>query len=207
MPRKLRPQHPGLTYHVFTRGIRFEPIYEEDVDRRGFLRMLAKVVRRSGWVCHAYCLMTNHYHLLVSTPYPNIARGMQWLNSRYAEHFNRRYGFRGHLFKGRYGSVVAENDAHFLVEFRYVVRNPVRAGLCRQPEDWPWSSYRFTLGLEEAPEFLATERVLSLFSSDPHEARRQLLAFVNDAAADEARVRRGLRRTRPIGTRIAAVGV
>jgi REP element-mobilizing transposase RayT len=207
MPRGPRPQCPGLTYHVFARGIRACPIYADDIDRHNYLLLLRRVVLARDWVCHAYCQMTNHYHLLVRTPEPNIAAGMQDLNSRYAEYFNRRHGYCGHLFQARYGSVVIKSDEHFLVEFRYVVRNPVRAGMCRRPDDWPWSSYRFTIGRAQKPDFLAVEPVLDLFATNRHTARQRLQAFVEDAAADEVWRARRAERTRPLRTRPSPIGV
>ena len=128
--------------------------------------------------------MTTHYHLLVTTPEPTIAEGMQSLNSRYAEYFNRRHHVRGHLFRGRHGAVVVEGETHFLSEYRYIARNPVRAGICTDAEYWPWSSYRATLGLERHPDLLTSEPTLLLFSNSRDEARRQLRRFVSDAAAD-----------------------
>jgi putative transposase len=170
---------------VFTGAIRDEPIYLEDFDRTEFLRLIEETVRAFRWICHTYCEMTTHYHHLVTTPEANIAAGMQHLNSRHAEYINRRHGFRGHLFKRRYGSVVVRGESHFLTEFRYVVRNPVRAGICSEAEQWPWCSYRATLGLVPKPIFLTIDPTLELFSHSRREARRQLRAFVNDARNDE----------------------
>jgi putative transposase len=181
MPRKPRRQEPGLTYHVFTRAIRDEPIYQHEFDRLEFLRLLRETVRRLGWICHAYCEMTTHYHLLVTTPEPNLAAGMQWLNSRHAEYFNHRYGLRGHLFRGRYGAVTVEEDGHFLVELRYVVLNPVRAGICTRPERWPWSSYPAMLGLTKPPDFLTIEPTLRMLSRERGLAVQRLRAFIGDS--------------------------
>jgi putative transposase len=187
MPRKPRRQESGLTYHVFAKAIRDEPIYRDRFDRQEFLRLLRDTVRAFSWVCHAYCEMTTHYHLLVTTPEPNIAAGMQTLNSRHAEYVNRRYDHCGHLFRGRYGAVVVQSESHFLVEFRYLVRNPVRAGICVEAEQWPWSSYRATLGLEHQPDFVTSDPTLTLFSNSRATARLRLREFVNDAAADSER--------------------
>jgi REP element-mobilizing transposase RayT len=178
--RKLRPQEAGFIYHVNTRGNRRCDIYQDDFDRRVFLDLLGNAVAQFHWICHAYCLMTTHYHLQLTTREPNIAAGMQMLNSRYAEYFNRRYKLTGHLFQGRYGSKVAEDEVQFLEAFRYVVLNPVRAGLCVEPEAWPWSSYRFTLGLEAKPDFLEVDFVLDCFASDRGLARHGLRSWVRE---------------------------
>jgi putative transposase len=184
MPRRPRQQEPGLTYHVFTKAIREEVIYRDRYDRLEFVRLLGETVHAFGWVCHAYCEMTTHYHLLVTTPEPNIGAGMQALNSRYAEYFNRRHHLRGHLFRGRYGAVVVESEPHFLDELRYLAMNPVRAGICTHADQWPWSSYRVTLGLEADPTFLAPERAFQLFSKNREEALRQFRVFVEGTPAD-----------------------
>jgi len=151
MPRQPRRQESGLTYHVFAKAVREERLYRDDFDRIEFLRLLGETVRAFGWICHAYCEMTTHYHALLTTTEPNIAAGMQALNSRHAEYFNRRHGVTGHLFRSRYGDVVVEGDGHFLSEYRYITRNPVAAGLCDEPDQWRWSSYRATLGLITKP--------------------------------------------------------
>jgi REP-associated tyrosine transposase len=182
MPRRARRQEAGLTYHAYAHAIRDEVIYRDRFDRQEFLRLLEEAVRAFDWLCHAYCEMATHYHLLVTTPAPNIAAGMQSLNSRYAEYFNRRHHVCGHLFRGRYGAVPIESEIHFLTEFRYITRNPVRAGICTKADKWPWSSYRATLGLGDHPTFLTSERTLLLFSRHRDEARRQLRLFVNDRA-------------------------
>ncbi len=163
--RPLRPHVPGGIYHVTSRGNRRECIYLDVLDRRRFLGNLDDVVRRFAWRCHAYCLMGNHYHLVVQTPKPNISEGMQRLNSRYAESFNRRYRLSGHLFQGRFYSELVETDAHLLELARYVVLNPVRAGLCPDAADWMWSSYRATAGLERRPRLLTETGILAQFRS------------------------------------------
>src|SRR5205085_11255472 len=112
------------------------PIFGDDQDRRMFLGLLGVVLGRLGWRCSSYCLMPNHYHLVAETPQPDLSRGMQELNSRYASGFNWRYGLDGHLFQGRFRSIAVEGEEHFLELARYVVLNPVRAGLCSSPEEW-----------------------------------------------------------------------
>lgn len=130
------------------------PVFVDDDDRSLFLAILADVVNRFEWECRAYCLMTNHYHLAVCTPEPNIGAGMHRLNGLYAQAFNRRHGFKGHLFEERYWSGLIETEHHAFSLMRYVVLNPVRAGMCTLPHEWPWSSYRATAGIETRPSFL-----------------------------------------------------
>ena len=129
----------------------------------GFLDGLADVVDRGSWQCLAYCLMGNHFHLLVQTPEPDLDRGMQRLQGIYAQDFNRRYEREGHLFHRRYGTSVLDDDELVRHVARYVVQNPVAPGLCRRPGDWPWSSHRATLGHVSTPPYLAAERLVSLF--------------------------------------------
>lgn len=141
MPRPLRPQFAGAIYHVNSRGNRRCAIYHDEYDRVLFLSLLLRVLERFEWECHAWCQLTTHYHLLVTTRLPNIARGMQELNSRFAESFNARYELTGHLFEGRYHHELVESDAQLLKTYRYVARQPVRAGICARPSEWRWSSY------------------------------------------------------------------
>jgi putative transposase len=141
MARPLRIQIAGGTYHVTSRGNRRQAIYQDDDDRRQFLAFHDRVVRRYGWIVHAYCLMTNHFHLLVETPEPNLSAGMQRLKSEYAAYFNERFGHVGHLFQQRFGSSFIEGDEYFAEALRYIALNPVKAGLCDHPAAWPWSSF------------------------------------------------------------------
>ena len=139
--RPLRIQVAGGTYHVTSRGNRRQAIYQDDDDRRQFLAFHDRVVQRYGWVLHAYCLMTNHFHLLVETPEPNLSAGMQRLKSEYATYFNDRFALVGHLFQQRFGSSLIEGDEYYTEALRYIAFNPVKAGLCQHPTDWPWSSF------------------------------------------------------------------
>jgi REP-associated tyrosine transposase len=141
MPRPPRIQIAGGTYHVTCRGNRRQAIFQDDDDRRRFLAVRDRVIRRYGWRLHAFCLMTNHFHLLVRTPQPNLSRGMQRLNSEYAAYFNDRFGLVGHLFQQRFGSRLIETEEYFEEAQRYIAFNPVRAGLCEHPAEWPWSSF------------------------------------------------------------------
>jgi len=186
MPRLPRISYPDALYHVMTRGVDRQPIFRWDVDRRDFLDMLRLVVVRFGWLCHAYCLMDNHYHLVLRTPRGNLSPGMQRLNGHYAQRFNRRHKRVGHLFEGRFRAVLVEAEPHLLELCRYVVLNPVRAGACGGPSDWPWSSYAATAGQAPAPPFLSLDGVLSQLGPDRARARARYRTFVADGAGADA---------------------
>lgn len=180
MARPLRLEHPGALWHVTARGNERGEVFRDDVDRREFLAVLGRTVSIYGWRLHAYVLMGNHYHLLVETPEPTLSRGMRDLNGVTTQRFNRRHGRTGHLFEGRFKAVLVEREAHLLELARYVVLNPVRAGLAKSAAAWPWSSYKATAGLAEAPEWLETAFTLEPFGRRPAEARRRYAAFVAD---------------------------
>jgi putative transposase len=169
---------PGV-YHVTAKGNNAGELFRDDLDREDFLATVGRVVERQMWKCHAYCLMTNHFHLMVETSDESLPAGMHRLNLAHAKSFNRRYGRTGHVFQGRYYSVPVITQGHALLLIRYLARNPAEAGICRMPEEWPWSSYGATLGLRRAPACLTTSWVLGLFADDRVIARRRLRAFVN----------------------------
>jgi putative transposase len=183
MPRGPRIVAAGATYHLTARGNRRQPIFVDDDDRQLFLRILGDVAQRHRWRCGAYCLLSNHFHLLIETPVAaeDLACGMHRLNGRYAQWFNDRHEFVGHLFQGRFGSILIEREAHLLEVARYVFLNPVRAGVCELPDQWPWSSYRATIGQVGVPRFLSPDMTLELFGDDRRRARQWLAAFVTDA--------------------------
>jgi REP element-mobilizing transposase RayT len=139
--RKHRLQIAGLIYHVVARGVRKQMIFRDDGDCQVYLVMLRGVIAVFGWDVLAYCLMGNHVHLVVRTPYPNIALGVQRLHGLYANHFNYRYDHSGHVFEARYWGEPIKNDAQLAVTLAYVANNPVKAGLCARPEDWRRSSF------------------------------------------------------------------
>ena len=139
VPRRARSELPNGVYHVTNRGTDERPIYLDDIDRKTFLTLLGSVVVRHDWTCHAFCLMTTHYHLIVETDQPNLSRGMRRLNGGYAQSFNERHDRRGHVFGGRHSVYVIDREDHFEKSCVYVLENPVRAGLCERPSDWPWS--------------------------------------------------------------------
>ena len=178
--RPLRIQAAHTTYHVTCRGNRQEEIVRDDADRNRFVAIVRDVVVRRQWICHAYCLMTNHYHLLITTPAPDIAIGMHAINHLAARTFNKRHGYKGHLFERRYNSPLVETEAHLLETLRYIALNPVRAGLCERPQDWPWSSYRAAVGLAPVADFVSVDPTLELFSDRRETAQRLLHEFVND---------------------------
>jgi putative transposase len=165
MSRPLRIEFPGACYHVTARGDRREAIYEDDEDRIAFLAVFADVVEAFDWRCHAYCLMTDHYHLFVQTAQGNLSKGMRQLNGVYTQWSNRRHRRGGHLFQGRYKGILVDADAYLLGLSRHIVLNPVAAGLVADPANWRWSSYRATAGLERAPAWLTTEAILRAFGS------------------------------------------
>ena len=178
MARPLRIEFPGALYHVTTSGNARADIFLEDRDRHDFLDVLGSVVRHHRWLCRSYCLMTNHYHLLIETPEPNLSRGMRQLNGLYTQRFNRRHGRVGHVFQGRFKGILVEREAHLLELARYVVLNPVRAGIVRSAEDYRWSSLPASLGLAACPEWLATGALLVPFGSP-----QRYLDFVREGSA------------------------
>lgn len=178
MARPLRLEYPGALYHATSRGNAREAVYADDQDRVVFLDVLASTVGQFRWRMYAYCLMGNHYHLLLETPEPNLSRGMRQLNGVYTQRFNRRHDRVGHLFQGRFKAIVVDRDSYLLELCRYVVLNPVRAGLLASPERHPWSSFRATMGLERAPAWLDVETVLRQFGPTPERARRRYSTFV-----------------------------
>ena len=180
MARPLRLEYEGALYHVTSRGNAGEQIFSDDRDRNRFLEILGDVVSRYAWICHAYCLMNNHYHLLIETPQAHLSRGMQLLNGVYTQWFNRRHKRVGHLFQGRFKSILVEKDNYLLELARYIVLNPVRAKIVQSVCDWPWSSYTATAGEEQAPAFLTVEQILIQFDADPVRAVRAYRQFVRE---------------------------
>jgi REP element-mobilizing transposase RayT len=178
MARPLRIEFDGALYHVTARGNARQNIFDDDTDRLRFLDLLGEACARFDWRCHVYCLMGNHYHLGVETAAPNLGRGMRQLNGVYTQAFNRRHGRVGHLFQGRYKAILVERETYLLELCRYVVLNPVRAGLASAPGRWPWSSYRATVGDALAPAWLKTDWLLAQFGRSKAWARRAYEAFV-----------------------------
>ena len=178
MARRPREEVCGAFYHVTARGNCGQTIYGDDQDRGRFLYLLDRVSRRHRWLCLAYCLMTNHFHLLVQIPDGGLSAGMQQLLSGYSRATNQRYGRRDHLFRQHFFSVRLKRQSHLLAASRYIVLNPVRAGLCDSPDRWRWSSHRACAGLEYGPAFLATGELLAIFAPKPDRARASYCDFV-----------------------------
>ena len=181
MARPLRLEFAHALYHVTSRGNRREDIYHDDADRQAWLSVLAHVCKRFNWTVHAYCLMSNHYHLLVETLEPNLSAGMRQLNGVYTQLTNRAHGRVGHVFQGRFKAIVVDKDNYLLELARYVVLNPVRAGMVQDPGQWPWSSYGAMLapGWMPGADWLATDKLLAYFAPD-----QQSLDRVPDRLAD-----------------------
>jgi len=178
MSRSIRIEFPDALYHVTARGDRREDIFEDDQDRHSFLSTLEQVITQFNWICYAWCLMDNHYHLLIQTPDGNLSKGMRQLNGVYTQSSNRRHRRVGHLFQGRFKAILVDSDAYLLELARYVVLNPVRAGMVTNPVDWPWSSYRASLGQEPAPPWFAEDGLLAMFAKRRSLAQQHYAQFV-----------------------------
>ncbi|WP_124949925.1 REP-associated tyrosine transposase [Sulfuriferula thiophila] len=178
MSRPIRIEFAGALYHVTARGDRRENIYDDDQDRQLFLSVLAEVIDQYNWVCHAWCLMDNHYHLLIETPDGNLSKGMRQLNGVYTQASNRRHGRVGHLFQGRFKGILVDSDTYLLELARYIVLNPVRARMVKAPADWQWSSYKESAGLTPALPWMATDGVLAQFGRQRGEAQECYVRFV-----------------------------
>jgi putative transposase len=204
MSRPLREEIAGATYHVMNRGNRKVLIFENKHDRRVFWRIVCEELRIHGVVLCALCLMGNHFHMVITTPYGNLADFVGAVESRYATYVNDRYGYVGHLFQGRYVPVVIDDDIHLLTALCYVFLNPVSAGLCTKIEDYPWSTYRATVGLRPAPQQLSFEWLQTLFADlSLNEAQGRLhgimqkakpvVAYFQDMDVDPDAVKRVIR--------------
>ena len=178
MTRPLRLEFPGAVYHLTARGDRRDDIFLDDADRQTFLDLLAKEIRQQRWRLYAYCLMSNHYHLLIETPEGNLVAGMRRLNGVYTQAFNRRHGRVGHVLQGRYKSIVVDKDAYLLELARYIVLNPLRANMVKRVEDWPWSSYPATAGKTQAANWLEADWIVKQFGEDGVTARQAYRRFV-----------------------------
>jgi putative transposase len=185
MARTSRKEVAGGIQHVYARGNDGCAIYRDDVDRRRYLELLGDVVARFRWRCLAYCLMTNHVHLLVETPEVNLGMGMHRLHSEHVRLFNRRHERSGHLFQGRFGSVHVDSDAQLWAVASYLAMNPVEAGLCRTPEQWRWGSHAATIRPEDVqrPTWLDADRLLMLLSGFGGDPRQRYGAYVRGQLA------------------------
>jgi len=187
MARQARIEYPGAVHHVRSRGNNRQAIFLDDGDRTHFLVLLAEAVRHYGWLVTAWVLMTNHFHLVLQTPEPNLSRGMKWLLGSYVAWFNKRHGRTGHLFGDRFHSDLIEEDSYLTRAVRYIVLNPVRAKMVERPEDYCWSSYRATAGLEQASEWLALE-TLAPFFGEPSDWQANYRAYVAEKIGSDERL-------------------
>lgn len=178
MSRPLRLEFPGALYHVTSRGDRRASIFFDDNDRRAWLDVLALVCARCHFVVYAFCQMPNHYHLMVETVEGNLSQGMRQLNGIYTQKFNRRHGMAGHVLQGRYKAILVQKDSYLRELARYIVLNPVRAGLAAAPEDWRWSSHRAMCGSVDAPAWLETAWLHSQFGKSAEFASLAYQQFV-----------------------------
>jgi REP element-mobilizing transposase RayT len=178
MPRPLRIEREGAFWHITSRGVERRDIFHDRNDRSMFLDMLGEIVIHARWRLHAYVLMSNHYHLLVETPQPTLTQGVKELNERWARYFNWRHQRVGHLFQGRFKSIVVDRETHLRELLRYIVRNPVRCGAVASAADHEWSNYRATAGIVHAPPWLETRWSLAQFHEDPAVAKELYRGFV-----------------------------
>ena len=178
MARPLRIEYDGALYHVTSRGNDRKAIFKDNSDRELFLNTLARVTERFHWICHGYCLMNNHYHLVIETPDGNLSKGMRQLNGVYTQAFNKRHRRVGHIFQGRFKGILVQKDSHFLEVCRYVVLNPVRAKAVSHPGQWKWSSYRATAGTVQAHGCLTVGGILSHFGKRKAIAQQSYYEFV-----------------------------
>ena len=178
MARPLRVEYPGAFYHVVSRSNSRERLYAGPRDYEKFLQYLEKASERFALIIHAYCLMGNHYHLLVETPEPNLSMAMQWLNVSYATYFNRKQDRNGHLFQGRFKAILIDADAYLKHLSRYIHLNPVSAGLISTPGQYRWSSYPAYIGEQRPPKFLMTDMLLENFGQRKNEAIKNYQEFV-----------------------------
>ena len=186
MARPLRIQYPGAMYHIISRGIARMTIFHNEKDWIKFNHFMERVMEKYNWICHAYCLMGTHYHLLLETPDANMVPGMKQLNQFYSQFYNWKYQRVGPVLQGRYKAWLVEKEEKFLDNCRYIVNNPVEAKMVEHPSDWPWSSFRATRGIEKAPKYLETKFLLRHFSSSRKKAQKVYEDFVLEGIGMES---------------------
>jgi len=185
MARPLRIEYDGAVYHVTSRGNERKNIFKDDEDRLLFLDTLKKVNEKYNWLCHAYCLMNNHYHLVIETPDGNLSKGMRQLNGIYTQTYNKKHERVGHVFQGRYKAILIQKESHLLEVSRYVVLNPVRTKTVKNPEEWRWSSYCSTTGKEAHHPCLTTDWILGQFGLKRRQSGEKYSEFVNAGIGKE----------------------
>lgn len=185
MARPLRIEFPGAVYHITSRGNAREEIFLDEKDFISFLDLLCLAVKRYNWILHAYCLMKNHYHLLIETPDGTLSEGMRQLNGIYTQRFNRRHNRVGHLLQGRYKAILIDKDNYLLELCRYIVLNPVRAGIVNDPGKWRWSSYGATAGYGKGISCLTKDWILLQFGRERKKAERRYREFVREGLKAE----------------------
>jgi putative transposase len=186
MTRPLRIEFAGAVYYITSRGNAKQAIFLDEKDFADFLGVLGLVVKRYHFILHAYCLMNNHYHLLMETPDGNLSRGMRQLNGLYTQRFNKKHQRVGPLLQGRYQAILVDKDHYLLTLCRYVVLNPVRAKIVKDPGDWKWSTYRATIGDDPVIPCLTTDWILSQFSQEQKKASSLYQVFVRSGIKAES---------------------
>lgn len=185
MTRPLRIEYPNAWYHVMNRGRRGENVFSGKTDFEIFLGVLQESSELFGCRVAAFCLMTNHYHILLQTPLGNLSRVMRHVNGVYTQRYNRRQKVDGQLFRGRYKSVLVEEDSHLVELLRYIHRNPVRAHICKSVSDYSWSSHHAYVAKTKQLEWLYTDLLLSMFSESPDKAISGYIKFVQGEDSTE----------------------
>ncbi|MBK5273494.1 MAG: transposase [Desulfuromonadales bacterium] len=185
MSRPLRIEYPGAFYHVTSRGNEQKDVFKSQRDREKFLEYLASATERYGAVIHAYCLMSNHFHLLMETPEGNLSQIMRHINGAYTIYFNIKRKRAGHLFQGRFKAILVEADEYLTELSRYIHLNPVRIGIVEKPEEYQWSSYRSYTGHNNPPEWLRTGFILGCFAQQATDAQKKYRTFVEDRLGKE----------------------
>ena len=184
MARPLRIEFDGAFYHVTSRGNARQNIYLDGSDYLLFLDTLTNVCKRYNWLIHAYCLMTNHYHLVVETPEGNLSLGMRQLNGVYTQRFNRKHGRVGHIFQGRFKSILVDSDSYYITLIRYVIQNPLRANMVKQVGDYSWSSYNSIIGKFQAADWLQVDSLLKRFAQSKQQALLLFSAYIDEPSDD-----------------------
>lgn len=185
MARPLRIEYKGAFYHITSRGNERKEIFKKDSDREKLLSYFETATERYKAVIHVYCLMSNHYHLLLETPLGNLSQIMRHINGAYTIYFNKKYQRSGHLFQGRYKAIVVDKDEYAVELSRYIHLNPVRAGIVNDPGGYRWSSHKHYIEKGKGPEWLFTDFILGYFGRDVHNAQKNYSRFVHELIGRE----------------------